>query len=536
MKNPSTVTYLLIATIILAVFSGGAAYLAPHLPLLWQITGGIAIAGALGSIWLARLSLRHSLGKKTTLYGLNSLLMVVLFLAITVVLNLIVSKYDVKRDFTKNKLHTLSEQSIKVVQGLNQDIQLRAFISPMQRPEFEKIFEKYTYYSKKLTPEYIDVDQDPMLVQKYDIKRSGTIVVESAARHNKVDNLQGPDDPKLEQKITNAIIQVAKGDKKKIYFTSGHGERLPSDSAAGGFSQAKESLEGSRYAVAELALVEKEKIPEDAEIVLVAAPKSDFLDHELKAIEEFIRKGGKALFLMEPDSSATLKPLLEKFGADWHSKRAIIETNVLQRLAGGNPLTPIVTTYDGTHEITQEVKQLSIFAVATPVLKAGISPAGATVTSLFSTSDRSFELPFQSLQGKQVKLDPNKDKKGPFSLAIAVSGKIEGAKAEAPKVEGADAEADKKEERDYRLVVVGDADFASNSFRTKGVNADLFENMVSWLSHDADLIAIRPKGTDTSTFEITESRFRVINLASVIVAPLLMFLSGLAVWVARRRK
>ncbi len=503
------------------LFSGAGAYLAPHIPLLWQITGGLAIVGAVASTWLSRLALRTTLGKKTTLYGLNSLLMVFLFLAITVVLNLIVSKYDVKRDFTKNKLHTLSEQSIKVVKGLQQDIQLKAFISPMQRPEFEKIFEKYTYYSKKLTPEYIDVDQDPMLVQKYDIKRAGTIVVESTARHNKVDNLQGPDDPKLEQKITNAIIQVAKGDKKKIYFSTGHGERLPSDSSPQGFSQAKESLEGSRYEVGELALVQVEKIPEDAEIVIVSGPKSDFLDHELKAMEEYIRKGGKALFLMEPDSSATLKPLLAKFGADWHPKQTIVETNVLQRLAGGNPLTPIVTTYDGTHEITQEVKQLSIFAVATPVEKSGAVPTGATVTSLFSSSDRSFEVP---LQGDKVKLDPNKDKKGPFSLAIAVSGKIEGAAA------------DKKEEKDYRVVVVGDADFASNSFRTKGVNADLFENMVSWLSHDADLIAIRPKATDSSSFEITESRFRVINLASVVVAPLLMFLSGLAVWFTRRRK
>ncbi len=532
MNKPSTVTYLLVSTVVLAFFSAVAAYLAPQIPLLWQITGGLAVVTAIAGVWLSKTALGKTLGKKTTLYGLNSLLMVVLFLAIAVVLNLITSKYDVKRDFTKNKLHTLSEQSIKVVKGLQQDVSLKAFISPMQRPEFEKIFEKYTYFSKKLTPEYIDVDQDPLLVQKYDIKRAGTIIVETAARHTKIDNLQGPDDPKLEQKITNALIQVAKGDKKKIYFTSGHGELLPSETGPKGFSQAKESLEGSRYDVKDLLLAQSEAVPADAEILIIAGPKSDFLEHELKALDTFIAKGGKALFLMEPDSTATLKPLLMKFGADWHVKQAIVETNPLQRLAGGNPLTPIVTNYDGTHEITQEIKQLSIFAVATPIGKATPAPEGATVNTLFSSSDRSFEVP---LQGDKVKLDPNHDTKGPFSMAVAVSGKIAGAPAE-PKKEGADAEADKKEERDYRVVVVGDVDFASNSFRTKGVNSDLFENMVSWLSHDADLIAIRPKASDTSTFDITESRFRIINLASVVIAPLLMFMSGFAVWFTRRRK
>jgi len=530
MKKPTTVTYLLVATVILAAFCAVAAYLAPDTPLLWQISGGLAVAAAIASAVLSKKELSVVLGKKTTLYGLNSLLMVVLFLAISVVLNLIVSKYDVKRDFTKNKLHSLSEQSVKVVQGLKEEIALKAFLSPMQRPEFEKIFEKYTYYGKNLKAEYIDVDQEPMLVKQYDIKRSGTIVVEGKARHSKIDNLQGPDDPKLEQKITNAIIQVAKGEKKKVYFTTGHGELMASNTGPKGFSQAKEALEGSRYEVADLATVEKEAIPADAEILIIAAPKSDFLDHEIKALDAFLAKGGKLLVLLEPDSTATLKPFLAKYGADWHYKNTIVETNVLQKLAGGNPLTPIVTNYDGTHEITQEMKQLSIYAVTTPVEK-GTAPTGATLSSLFSTSNMSYEVP---LQGDRVKLDPKKDKKGPFSLALAVTAKV--ASAEPPK-EGADKDKkEEKEEKDYRLIVVGDADFASNALRTKGVNSDLFDNMVSWMSHDADLIAIRPKATDSSTFEITETRFRVINLASVVFAPLLMFLSGFSVWFFRRRK
>ena len=98
----------------------------------------------------------------------------------------------------------------------------------------------------------------------------------------------------------------------------------------------------------------------------------------------------------------------------------------------------------------------------------------------------------------------------------------------------------KKEEAEkaseFRMIVVGDSDFASNQARQFGMNADLFQNMLSWLAQEEDLIAIRPKSAGESQFDITEQRSRVINLASIIVAPLIMFVSGVWVWVSRRRR
>ena len=117
---------------------------------------------------------------------------------------------------------------------------------------------------------------------------------------------------------------------------------------------------------------------------------------------------------------------------------------------------------------------------------------------------------------------------------MAVSGEAVNAEAK-PKLE--DKKEGKEEEKpEFRMVVVGDADFASNYLQGNGRNADLFQNIMSWLSQEEDLIAIRPKPTNMSKFEITESRFPVINLASVIFAPLLMIFSALSVWFFRRRK
>lgn len=525
----------MLVAIVLMLATGITSYLLPHVPLAWQILGGLALIAAGAYLWLDRSFYVHALAKRTTQYGLNSILMSVIALGVLLMINFIAAQHDVKKDFTKDKLHTLSEQSIKVLQGLKSEVKLRAFVSPNQVQEFDSILEKYTYHSKLLKKDFIDVDKEPLAVQKYNIKQPGVVIVETENRSARVDNLFGADDPKVEEKITNAIISVAKGDKKKIYFISGHGERLASDSGREGYSEMKESLESSRYKVEELMLVDKDKVPADAEILIMAGPKSDLMDHEVKLLEAFVLAGGKLLVMVEPTSSATIKPLLAKFGADWKPKKTVLETNRLQQLAGGNPLTPIVTSYSASHEITKDAKQMSIFPIAAPVEKTATPPAGYKVESLFSTSARSLEV---DLQGDKVKVNEKTDRKGPISLAIAVSGKAVKAAEKKPEAKDAKKDDKKEEEKDpeFRLVVVGDADFGANGVKKFGLNADLFQNMMSWLSHEEDLISIRPKPTNTSEFEITEERFRVIHLASVWLMPPLMFLSGIAMWFMRRRK
>ena len=530
------------AALFCLVVAGVSAYLLPHMPWVAMVMGGLALAGIITFIVMDRESLVQIFSRRTTQYGLNSIFMSVVALVIVIVINLIANEHDIKKDLTKNKSHTLSEQSVKVLKGMKTEVRLRTFANPDQVQNFQKIFDKYTYHTKMIKPEFVDVDKEPLAVQKYKVKQAGTIVVESEARTVNVDNVFGPDDPKVEEKITNAIIQVAKGDKKKIYFVSGHGERLPSDSGKEGYSEIKEQLESGRYRTEDLVLLDKEKIPADAEIVVIPGPKSEFMEHELKMLDAYIRGGGKVLLMVEPDSSPALKPFLEKFGVDWKRGDTILETNPLQRLAGGNPLTPIVMQYEGGHEITADAKQPSIFPMATPIEKTANVPPDMKVQTLFSTSNKSFEIPSKALEtmkGGRVELDERKNRRGPIGLAVAITGKVPPPKQDME----LDAKAreklnENKPEKDpeYRLVVVGDADFAGNGARRFGINADMFQNMLSWLAHEEDLIAIRPKPADASEFNITEERARVITLASVFFAPFGMFLAGIAVWFSRRRK
>lgn len=536
MKKEQLSMILLCAAITLILFTGMSAYLLGHIPWIWRSTGIAGLLALVGFFVQERKQIAVGLSKRTTQYGLNSVLMSVIAFGVVILLNYIMANHDVKKDFTKNKLHTLSDQSVKVLKGLKHEVKLRAFVGPNQMQEFDSILDKYTYITPMLKKDYIDVDKEPLAVQKYGIKQQGTLIIESENRNARVDNLMGADDPKAEEKITNAIIAVSKGDKKKVYFVTGHGEKLVSDTGRDGLSEIKESLEASRFKVEELLLVDKDKIPADAEIVVVPGPKSDFMEHEIKLLDGYIQAGGKVLFMVEPTSSVGLKPFLAKYGADWKPKKTVLETNRLQQLAGGNPLTPIVSTYSTSHQITQEAKQMTIFPIPAPIEKVATPPQGYQVESLFSTSNRSLEV---EMLADKVKVNEKTDRKGPISLALAVSGKV-AAPAKAPeKAEEKKDEVKKEEEAkqpEFRVVITGDSDFIANGVKRFGINADLFQNMMSWLSKEEDLISIRPRPTDSSQFEITEERFRVVHLASVWILPPLMFLSGLAVWFIRRRK
>lgn len=510
--------------------SGTSAILFAHIPWVWKAMLGIAVVALIAYLVIGRESHQKFLAKKSTRYGINSVLMSLVVFAIAVVINMIASNHDIKRDVTKNKLHTLSEQSIKVLKGLTSEVKFRAFVPPMQTQEFDTVFDKYKYYSDKVSREYVDADKDPLAVKRYNIKQLGTILVESETRTARIENLNSADDPKIEEKITNAIIQVAKGDKKKVYFIAGHGERLFGDTGPEGYSEIKTGLEDGRYNVAELRLIEHPEIPKDADLLILSAPRSQLMESETKALYNYLRRGGDLLVMLEPTSSESMKQFLSKFGVDWNPNKIVVET---QLKAQGNPVVPVVIRYDSSHEITKEARQPTIFNLATPVEKSKDTIIGMTVTSLFSTSDRSFEV---TPKGDKVILDEKKDRRGPLSLAVAVTGKLAADGATEGKDDKKAEKKEDKKEHEFRLVVVGDADFPANGMRHFGINSDVFQNMLSWLANESDLISIRPKPSDLSEFDITPQRASLIMLVSMVFAPLSMFAAGIAVWVMRKKK
>ena len=91
----------------------------------------------------------------------------------------------------------------------------------------------------------------------------------------------------------------------------------------------------------------------------------------------------------------------------------------------------------------------------------------------------------------------------------------------------------KETEREARLILFGDSDFASNAYFREAANADLFLNTLSWLAEDTDLTAIRPRNAQDRRVNLTLGESRLI-LGTVVLLPLTTLIFGISVWYRRR--
>jgi ABC-type uncharacterized transport system involved in gliding motility auxiliary subunit len=175
-------------------------------------------------------------------------------------------------------------------------------------------------------------------------------------------------------------------------------------------------------------------------------------------------------------------------------------------------VVPLVSSYE-SHPIVREMKDV---ATAFPLARSveAKSADKATAEKLFSTTANSFAT--ANLSSTEIRINPAKDKKGPFPLAAAGSYKTD------------------KENGQGRFVVVGSSGWAGNNILGFQGNRDLILNMMNWLSSDEDLISIRPKAPEDRRLNMTRRQMSSIFYTSVIGVPLIVIAAGLMVWWRRR--
>ncbi len=85
-----------------------------------------------------------------------------------------------------------------------------------------------------------------------------------------------------------------------------------------------------------------------------------------------------------------------------------------------------------------------------------------------------------------------------------------------------------------RIVVIGDSDFATNSFFHILGNGNLFLNAVNYLAEQEDLIGVEPRTYDSPRVNLTNRQMKGTFLLSVVLIPALLALIGFAVWWRQR--
>ena len=465
-------------------------------------------------------SLLEGLKTRSVKYGTGTFIYGLIIFAIIVVINLIVYKVPKRWDLTANKIYSLSPESKKIANMVPKGTVILAFFEGGNAGPLEDLLKTYDYASDKLSYEIVDPEKHPELAEKYQVNRDKTVVVVYKNRFFKATE-------NTEQGITNALLKLVKGQHKKIYFLTDHGEKSISDDSAQGYSTLKKALEDDNFIVDTFSIAQRGKIPADASVIVIANPIREYLPPELKVITDYLKNGGAAIFLVDPMNDV-LKPYLKKWGVILDDD-VIIDRSV--KLFGGPQLGvfPIVTNY-GVHPITKGMDgKNTIFPFARSLEKFE-PPKGVTdatflpdlkITSIAKTSGTSWgETDIKDLLEKHsAEIDKN-DLKGPLSIAMIVEKDLKGGK--------------ENKKKSVRVVVVGNSAFVTNKWIQSFYNLDFFLNMVNYLAGEEQFITIRPRTTKYSRVAFTEDQMASMFYLSVLVIPEFLILLGIFVWLKRR--
>jgi ABC-type uncharacterized transport system involved in gliding motility auxiliary subunit len=543
----------------------------PYRKTIALVLGLLGVAALAAYIILNLSVLKQSFKRKSFIYSGNLIFIVVLVLAILVLVNYFLARHHHRFDFTQAKLHSLSDQSIKVLKSLKDEIRIKCFFREgnLSQSKMENLMKIYNYHSKKIKYEFIDPDKNPGMVKRYDVTQDGTTIFESADKESRITSSD-------EEDITNAIIKLSREKKKVIYFLEGHGEASIEDSEERGYSLAKEELEKLAYEVKKLTLALSDTFPQDCSLLIIPGAKKDLLPNELETIRNYLSRGGRVFFMVDPETAPGFKSFLAEYGIQLEDD-LIVDT--VSRLMGGDYFMPIVSEYE-YHQITSKFRYATFFPFARSVNEAEKKPEGISVTILAKTSPNSWSE--RQLEENQVTFNKDKDKQGPIPVAAVVTVKPKQekeAKAEEknkkelkkeaiepgaeraaeeevkeekaktgekekkgtePKEEKKEAKEEEKIEeaqnikKEGRLAVFGDSDFASNRYFNYSGNGNFFLNTVNWLTEEADLISIQPKTSSPRTIQMTATQGRMLFFVSLIILPLVVLVTGISVWMRRR--
>jgi ABC-type uncharacterized transport system involved in gliding motility auxiliary subunit len=511
-KNLNTIGLGLIVLAVVALrILPSAKILAIALAVLGIAAIGLYIVLNLGQ-------LKTGLARRSFLYSSNALLVIVLVLGIIVLLNMFFSRHHHRFDFTEAKLHSLSDQSIKVAQGLKSDLTVKGFFREGNpgRNRMEDLLRIYAYQSPKIKYEFIDPDKNPGLVKRYEVTQDGTTILESGARDTRITAV-------TEEDVTNAIIKVTRETKKTVYFLAGHGEHDSEDSQESGMSFAKDDLVKQGYEVKKQSLALGQGFPADCALLVIPGPEKDFVLNEYDTVKKYVESGGRVLFMIDPQTAPGTAAYLAQFGFKLEDD-LIIEADTLSRMMGADYFMPIAREYE-SHEITRNFRFATFFPYARSVGLIDPKPDGVlTSQGLAKTSANSWAE--HDLVTKKVTYDKLKDKIGPIILAAVATIKA--------KADPAAAAAPPSTQKDGRVAVIGDSDFASNRYFNMGGNGNFFLNVANWLTEEADLISIQPKTQNPRSLQLTQAQGRTIFWVSVILLPLAVLAFGISVWMRRR--
>lgn len=456
---------------------------------------------------------------------------IVVIVVINVIATMLLDRYPLTIDLTKDNRFALTQESIDYVKELKDDVKITICSDEMSFKGANQVYKQayeiitsYSKYNNKIKVEFVDLLKNPTFSQNYPefTIQQDDIIIESSLRSKKtsvadffIEEQTEAGGYKFssqaEQTMTSALMYV--NDKNPITVTLLSGQNNVDVS---GYTAL---LEKNNYKIETKNLLTEDISPESA-FVILPAPGSDLTVEQVKKLETYLDNDGnygKSLIYFS-SNDRPVQPLLKGFLAEWGIE---ITPDVIFDTNNANVI------YDGftiKNNVVDEVVGKQLKTTKLPL----IVPYSNAVNTLFEAKDNRKTKVITATSDSAILV--------PVEVPEDFNPANEEHKSFNTMVQGTREKYVGMESKVSSVLAVGSGYLANEAFLQNAsyINSDVMITTTNTLTNKEDTFKIIPVSLNEETLGITKESAQIYGIVLMMVIPALILIAAIVTWVRRR--
>lgn len=431
-------------------------------------------------------------------YRFQFLVVTILLAATVVMAYLVLRPMNLSYDITREKVHSLPEETIRVLKQLEaKPIEVIAFY-----PKDDPAREGLTLFLKQVQAEHprfefniYDPVRRPKLAEKYKVDQNYTTLIRSGDHEERTYFF-------TEEVFTNSLFRIAHPRKLDLCFTAGHQEVALESSERNGGSALSKNLQNGEVSVYPI-VVARDGVPDSCSVTIVAGPHQEFQPDEFEKLRQAFDKGKSLVFLIDPMDLGAGRKFMDFFASFGVKIGENVLVDKTSRIVGGDFLMPVVMNYT-KHEAVKRLQEPTFFPVVRTVQPSVDIPSNLEVSPLALTGDGSWaETDLALLEEGKSSFDVKQDVAGPLPIAVAV---------------------ETKNKDGGRMIIVGDSDFMTNGYLPLAQNLDFSMEILKWAGRDSRFIHVHARRSPFKPLLLKEFEKQGLLVLVLVFYPLAIFI------------
>lgn len=518
-------------------------------------------------------------------HGAMSTVFTIVFVAVIVLVNVVATvlfdRYPITFDLTENNAFSISEESEKYVKKIDTDVLITVFAEEEDfvnlatyTRQADEVMKTYCKYNKHISYRYVDIDSNPDIMKNYSdnsINQYDIIVetnpakdVQRTRKITLIDLVKFTDEfiENVAQSGAmygiSSVEQMAEQYGSALNFLGYYGGYVEASNADQAFASAfmavtdpnpvVVTLLTGRSEITELSYfqtlltangytvnsidIATEEIPEDTDVCVVPAPKTDYLSEELKKLDDFLDNNGQMgkqlLYLASVQQGDT--PNIDEFLADYGIEvgdGVVCETDPSNCYNNQHFMT---IASDFSDKFMQDVStnepEMLIFA-SRPVNLLFDEKGRISTEAYVKSTDDAFVRALQTSNGqKQYDETAETLAKGQQNYAAVSS-----------RVSFKDNDEGGQDALYSNVIVLGSEQILGTILQwDQYQNREYILSLLNGITHKTDGIIIEPKVIEGNLFDVTDGQKSVLKWTFILVIPAIVLAIGILIWLRRKNR